>query len=204
MANCKPVKTPLAAHFKLTNLQCLKSNKENDEMSKIPYANVVRCMMYAMVLTRPDISHALNVVNRYMVSLGQDHWRVVKWVLRYLKGTLEYDIVYGRSDEKGKRMCGFVNIDFAGDLDRRRSLTGYMYMFNGCLIDWKASLQHVVALSKIKQLIFYNDAVKIAHFELAKKQGRSQKKIFGWAKFFPSRNVISIKNIDLKENFINT
>ena len=63
------------------------------------------------------------------------------------KGTLEYGLVYGRLNGKGKRIYGFCNADFAGDLDRTRSLTGYMYMFNGCLIDCKASLQYVVTLS---------------------------------------------------------
>lgn len=41
MAYGKPVKTPLAAHFKLTSLQCPKSDEEKDEIAKIPYANVV-------------------------------------------------------------------------------------------------------------------------------------------------------------------
>ena len=45
--------------------------------------------MYAMVLTRLDIAHAISDVNRYMVSLGMEHWRVVKWVMRYLNGTLK-------------------------------------------------------------------------------------------------------------------
>ena len=89
--NCKSVKTPLVAHFKLSSLQCPRYDKENDEMSKVPYANTVGCMMYAMVLTRPDISHALSVVSRYMASLGHDHWKAVKWILRYLKAHLNMD-----------------------------------------------------------------------------------------------------------------
>ena len=99
MTDCKSVKTPLAAHFKLSSLQCPKSYQENDEMSAVPYVNVVGCMMYAMVLTI-DISHALSVVSRYMASPGHDHWQATKWILRYLKGTLEYGLVYGRSDGK--------------------------------------------------------------------------------------------------------
>ena len=135
MTDCKSVKTPLAAHFKHSSLQCPKSDKEKDEMSTVPYANAIECMMYAMVLTRPNISHALSVVSRYMTSLGQDHWQAAKWILRYLKGTLEYGLVNGRSDGKGKGICGFVDADFVKDMNSRRSLTGYMYMFNGCLID---------------------------------------------------------------------
>lgn len=38
-------------------------------MVNIPYANAVGCMMYAMVLTRLDISGALSVASRYMFSI---------------------------------------------------------------------------------------------------------------------------------------
>ncbi|KAH9647652.1 hypothetical protein KPL70_025267 [Citrus sinensis] len=147
MTSCKPVMTPIATHFKLSSLQCPKTEEEKLEMAKIPYANAVGCMMYAMVLTRPDISYALSVVSRYMVSPGKEHWRAVKWVLRYLSGTLSHGLVYGKSGIKSEGIFGFVDSDFAGDLDRRRSLAGYLYMLDGCLINWKASLQHVVALS---------------------------------------------------------
>lgn len=42
---------------------------------------------------------------------------------------------------------GYVDADYAGDLDRRRSLTGYLFTFNNCTINWKSQLQSVVALS---------------------------------------------------------
>ena len=117
-------------------------------MSKVPYANAVGCMMYAMVFTRPDISHALSLISRYMASPGKEHWKAAKWVLRYLNGTLEVGLMYGKNKETNEAgLWGYVDSDYAGDLDRRRSQTGYMFMLNGCLISWKASLQHVVALS---------------------------------------------------------
>ncbi|KAH9793265.1 hypothetical protein KPL71_004467 [Citrus sinensis] len=78
------------------------------------------CMMYDMVLTRPDISYALSVVSRYMVSPGKEHWRAVKWVMRYPSGTLSHRLVYGRSEIKSEGICGFIDSDFAWDLDRRR------------------------------------------------------------------------------------
>ena len=56
--------------------------------------------------------------------------------------------MYGKKQEENKAgLWGYVDSDYAGDLDRRRSLTGNMFMLNGCLISWKASLQHAVALS---------------------------------------------------------
>ncbi|KAH9726310.1 hypothetical protein KPL70_008223 [Citrus sinensis] len=147
MKDSKLVQGPLAAHFKLCNIYCPKSEEERLEMANIPYAKAVGCLMYAMVLTRPDISHVVSVVSRYMASPGKEHWKGVKWILRYLKGTLNVGMVYGKNSGTEEGLWGCVDSDYAGDLDRRRSLTGYLFMLNGCLINWKANLQHVVALS---------------------------------------------------------
>ena len=92
MNNVKPVSVPFASHFKLSSSLCPNSDEEKDYMSQIPYANVVGCLMYAMVCTRPDISHAVGVVSRYMENPGKEHWSAVKWVLRYLRGTCSYCI----------------------------------------------------------------------------------------------------------------
>ena len=51
------VNVPLASHFKLSLDLCPSSVEEKDYMSHVPYANTVGCLMYAMVCTRPDISH---------------------------------------------------------------------------------------------------------------------------------------------------
>eukprot|EP00253_Pinus_taeda_P011723 PITA_11723 len=51
-------------------------------------------LMYAMVSTRPDISHAVGVVNRFMANPGEEHWRAVKWVLQYLRGTSDHCIIF--------------------------------------------------------------------------------------------------------------
>jgi hypothetical protein len=46
--------------------------------------------MYAMMCTRPDISFAVGMVSRYQANPGQSHWKAVKKILRYLKGTTDY------------------------------------------------------------------------------------------------------------------
>ncbi|KAH9724313.1 hypothetical protein KPL70_007440 [Citrus sinensis] len=94
---CKPVQTPLPSHFRLSCQQCPNSDAEKAEMNKFPYSSVVGCLMYAMVLTRPDLSHshAVSVVSRYMANPGKDHWRAVVWILRYLAGTTGYGLIYG-------------------------------------------------------------------------------------------------------------
>ncbi|KAH9752684.1 hypothetical protein KPL71_014795 [Citrus sinensis] len=147
MLNCKPVSTPMAAHFRLSSQQCPSTESEQTEMLKTPYANSVGCLMYAMVLTRPDLSYAVSLVSRFMSNPGKEHWRAVKWILRYLKGITRYGLLYGGERANYNLVEGSVDSDYAGDLDNRRSLTGFLFTLNNCTISWKASLQSVVALS---------------------------------------------------------
>ncbi|KAH9782268.1 hypothetical protein KPL71_008823 [Citrus sinensis] len=147
MGKAKPVQTPLLAHFKLSSQQCLKTDAERSEASSIPYSSAVGCLMYAMVLTRPDLSYAVSVVSRYMANPGKEHWRDVMWILRYLNGTINYGLIYRTDGRKEINVEGFVDSDYTGDLDKRRSLIGYLFRLSGCTISWKASLHNVVALS---------------------------------------------------------
>lgn len=62
----KHVQTPLAAHCRLNNLLCPKIEEEKLAMDNVSYGNVVGFLMYGIVLTRPDISHVVSVVSRYM------------------------------------------------------------------------------------------------------------------------------------------
>ena len=77
----KSVSTPFAPHFKLSDAMSPNNEAEREYMSRVPYANAIGSLMYAMVCTRPDISHAVGVVSRYMHNPGKDHWQAVKWIL---------------------------------------------------------------------------------------------------------------------------
>ena len=57
------------------------------EMSKVPYAYVVGSLMYVMDCTRLNIAHAIGVISWFLINHGKAHWEVVKWILRYLRGT---------------------------------------------------------------------------------------------------------------------
>ena len=73
MSKTKAVCSPLAGHFKISSKKCPISEKDMKEMSKVPYAYVVGSLMYAMVCTRPDITHAVKVVSQFLSNLGKEH-----------------------------------------------------------------------------------------------------------------------------------
>jgi len=92
--------------------------------------------MYAMVCTRPDIAHAVGVLSRFLSKLGKDHWTIVKRGFRYLRGTSDSGLCHqGRPAlDRMLDIRGFVDADWAGDLDQRRSTSGYVFnLFGGAV-----------------------------------------------------------------------
>ena len=131
-------------------------------MSRVPYASAVGSIMYAMVYTRLDISHAVSVVSRYMDRPGKVHQQAVKWILRYLKGS-NIGMCFDRGTNSDCKIAGYSDSDFACDLDRRRSLTGYTFTLSDSAISWKATLQSIVALSTTEaEYMTATEAVKDA------------------------------------------
>ena len=103
--------------------------------------------MYGMVCSRPDLSYAISVVSRFMGNSGQVHWQALKWVLRYLNGTLKGGLKYTRTDPGRDALEGYVDADYAGNVDIRKSLSGFVFTLFGTAVTWKANQQSVVALS---------------------------------------------------------
>ncbi|KAK9066710.1 hypothetical protein SSX86_014033 [Deinandra increscens subsp. villosa] len=147
MKGCKPVSTPGVPNLKLSLEDSPKTDDERKYMEKVPYANAVGSLMYLMVCTRPDIGHSVSVVSRYLTNPGKAHWEAVKWLLRYVAGTTHVGLCFGIPGKTVSCVEGFVDSDYANDLDRGRSQTGYAFQVLGNIVSWKASLQHVVALS---------------------------------------------------------
>ena len=106
--------------------------------------------MYTMVCSRPDLAYAISMISRYMSCLGKPHQQVVKWLFQYLAGTRSLGLVYGGNSQLGTQLQGFVDVDYAGNIDTRKSLTGYVFTVFGGAVSWKANLQSVVALSTTK------------------------------------------------------
>ncbi|GKB53242.1 hypothetical protein Tco_0903995 [Tanacetum coccineum] len=161
--NGKLVQMPLCGYFKPSLKDCPFKDCDVERMSKVPYANVVRSLMYLMVCTRPNIAYAVSVVSRYLANPGKSYWEAVKSILKYLRGTANVRLVYGTDHGNHVDVTGFVDSDYIKDPNKDRSITGYAFLVQGCVVSWKATLQHMVALSTTEaEYMALTEAVKEA------------------------------------------
>ncbi|XP_073125339.1 secreted RxLR effector protein 161-like [Henckelia pumila] len=114
-----------------------------------------------MVCSRPDLAYAISVVSRFMANPGTYHWEALKWILRYLINTTGLGLKFEKQQYGIDPVVGYLDSDFAGNLDTRKSLTGYVFTFYGTTITWKSNLQSVVALSTTEaEFIAVTEAIK--------------------------------------------
>ena len=147
MVDCKPMDTPIAKGETLSLKMCPKTREEQKDMERVPYASAVCSLMYAMLCTRPDICFAIGLVSRYQSNPGRGHWRAVKRILRYLKGTANFSLCYGGEDLLLK---GYADADWSGDLDERKSTSGFAFLLNNGAISWSSKKQTCIALSTME------------------------------------------------------
>jgi len=134
MENCKPVNTPINTNKKLSIEMCPKTKDEKEEVSKVPYQSSVGAIMWFAASTRPDIAFAVIALSQYNTNFGKQHWIAAKRVLRYLKGTQNYCLVYKRSS---KDLIGYADADWAANIDDRRSFSGFAFKFTSAAISWE-------------------------------------------------------------------
>jgi hypothetical protein len=161
MADAKPLATP-ASSTTLSADMCPSTASAVAAMESVPYRSAVGSLLYAAVCTRPDMANAVRCVSRYMHNPGEEHWAACKRIMRYIKGTLGYRLSYsfGGGSEGALTagdgemaagaeapLVGYCDADYAGDVDRSRSTTGYVFMLGTALISWSSRLQPTVALS---------------------------------------------------------
>ena len=141
MENSKPVSTPLEQGRKFQQLS------ENEKPVDVQvYQMIIGCLTYVTTATRPDLAAAVGILAKYMSKPGNDHWTRVKRILRYIKGTLNYGLVFS-ADDDNHALVGFSDADWAGDLDTRRSTSGYVFQIQGNTVSWCSKRQQSVSKS---------------------------------------------------------
>ncbi|KAL0546022.1 hypothetical protein IC582_015926 [Cucumis melo] len=147
MQNSKKGLLPYIYGIHLSKEQCPKTPQEVQDMSNIPYASAVGSLMYAMLCTRPDTCYSVGIVSRYQSNPGRDHWTVVKNILKYLRRTKDYMLVYGSKD---LILTGYTDSDFQSDKDVRKSTSESVFTLNGGAVVWKRIKQSCIADSTME------------------------------------------------------
>ncbi len=125
---------------------CPQNDAEALEMHQYPYISIVGCLMYLAVTTRPDIAYVTRVLARFNSNPGLAHWQAAKHVLHYLKGTMDYKLVYKPSTSP-KPFITYSDADNGGNPDNGKSTGGYVVKFGSGAVSWSSKLQALVALS---------------------------------------------------------
>jgi hypothetical protein len=120
--------------------------------------------MYLMLGSRPDLSFAVNFFSRYQNCFTDEHWSYLKQVLRYVKYSLDFELIYKRDIIK-EPLVGYADADWANDVSDRKSITGYLFEVFGCTVSWISRKQPTVSLSSTEaEYIALCDAAKEAIF----------------------------------------
>ncbi len=158
MSQCKPMPTPEAS----LKLKETVIEKEKDAAQQIDtrvdvtqYQSVVGALLYLSLCTRPDISHSVHCVSKYIKSPGPEHWKACKRILRYLRATTKLGLLYERdicrvnleASKHTVELTAYCDADWSGDVDDRKSTSGMAIYVDGCLVHWASKKQATVSLS---------------------------------------------------------
>lgn len=139
MSNSNATKTPMVPGCKLTK------DEAGTRVDSTQYKQMIGSLMY-LTVSRPDLMYVMSLVSRYMETPTEIHMMAVKRILRYLKGTSEHGIYYKRGEDM-EGIVAYSDSDYAGDLDDRKSTSGYVFMMGSGAVAWCSKKQAVVTLS---------------------------------------------------------
>ncbi|XP_070664639.1 secreted RxLR effector protein 161-like [Malus domestica] len=89
--------------------------------------------------------YGVSAISRYMERPTEMYLNAAKRILRYVKGTINYEVFY--NSQGGSDFVGFTDSDYAGDIDDRKSTSGHVFMINSGAITWSSKKQQIVTLS---------------------------------------------------------
>jgi hypothetical protein len=164
--NCKPVRSPIPLGVDFSAISQPETEQEKEDAAKLPYRELIGSLMFAAVVSRPDIAYSVNKLAQYSSNPSYSHWKIAKRILQYLYTTRNQSLRLGGGDLS---LHAYADADFAGDTDDRRSTGGYAVFLGQGAISWSSRKQSTVALSSTEaEYIALSEAAReilwIRHF----------------------------------------
>ncbi|XP_016730871.1 uncharacterized mitochondrial protein AtMg00810-like [Gossypium hirsutum] len=129
MSKCKSAGTPVALGEKLS------STSEHYRVDEKGYRSLVCCLLY-LTATRQDIMYAVSLLSRFMHCCNVAHFKAVKRVLRYVKGTFNSGVKFEKAEEL--KLVGYSGGDWAGSVDDIKSTSGYFFTLGSSVFSWSS------------------------------------------------------------------
>lgn len=139
MQECKSKSTPMEKGLHL-------DLGEKGKCSNHPYRELIGCLTYAAVTTRPDLCASVGYFSRYQSCFNEQHFNHAKNILRYIRGTIDMKLVYTKNHQ-ADTLIGYSDSDWAGDRNDSKSTSGYVFKLHGNTISWASRKQPTVSKS---------------------------------------------------------
>ena len=133
MQDSKKGFTPFRYGINLSQDQCSKTTEKKEYMKTVPYASTVGSLMYVMLCIRLDICYSIGIVGRYRFNPNREHWAAMKHIIKYLRRTRDYMLVYHGNE---LAPIGYIDSDFQSDAFLRRSTYGYVFTLGQAVVSW--------------------------------------------------------------------
>ncbi|GJW82538.1 zinc finger, CCHC-type containing protein [Tanacetum coccineum] len=129
--DCSPVITPMDPVEKLKPNTCKL-------VDHLEYSRAIRCLMYALTSTRPDIAYAVGRLSRFTSNPSRQHWQAITRMFKYLKGTMNYGLSY-----IGYPLVleGYLDASWINHVEDSSSTSGWVFLLGGGAISWASKKQ---------------------------------------------------------------
>jgi hypothetical protein len=122
-----------------------ENGKENTSTAMgVPYAKAIGSILWAAMVSRPDVMFAVRVLAQFTQNLMEIHWRALKHIIRYLYMMKELLLTFGGQSEA--KLIEYCNADWGGQ-PHRHSISGYSFHMGIGAIMWSSKKQYIIALS---------------------------------------------------------
>ena len=181
MSQCHSTALPMDPGFEIHSKDAPTTDDEKAEMEKLPYAKLIGELLWLSRCCRPDITFAVSILARFTHCYSRRHFNALKHIMKYLKGTIDYGLIYTKSDDFDVQnsLIAYTDSDYAGSKADRYSTSGGILYLANCPISWRTKKQSTIATSTTeseltamfemsKEIAFARNLLETLHFEQKK------------------------------------
>ncbi|CAM8940739.1 unnamed protein product [Rhodiola kirilowii] len=196
-------RTPAATHLKITK------DDAGTKVDQTMYRSMIGSLLY-LTACRPDIAYAVGVCVRYQADPKESHLLLVKRIIKYVCGTVDFGIWYTK--DTNPYLIGYCNADWAGNAEDWKSTSGGCFFLGNNLVYWFSKKQNSISLStaEVEYIVVGSCCTQLLWMKQMMSEYGVEQKEMTW--YCDNMSAISIsknpihhsrkKHIDIRHHFI--